>query len=152
MKLSITVQNTIDSPDVPDRFTLKRWISEALEGHCEHAEVCIRIVGTDESSKLNYEYRHKPTPTNILSFPIESFDDVEITDPYLGDLVICPDVLKTEAQECNVSLHEHWAHIVVHGVLHLLGYDHITDEEAEEMEFQEIEILDRLGFANPYQE
>lgn len=152
MQVRITLQNTINAAQVPDRFTLKRWISETLEGHAERAEICIRIVSPEESAQLNHEYRGKHKPTNILSFPIETFEDVEMSDPYLGDLVICPMVIETEAKEFNISLHEHWAHMIVHGVLHLLGYDHLTEDEAEEMEAQEIEVLDRLGFPNPYEE
>jgi probable rRNA maturation factor len=110
----------------------------------------IRLVDDQESAELNQQYRHKQGPTNILSFPFEAPDGFD-TD-LLGDLVICTPLIALEAQQQNKQLFDHWAHITIHGVLHLLGYDHIDDAEAEEMEALEIKILSRLNINNPYLE
>lgn len=112
------------------------------------AELSVRIVDEDESQALNLQYRGKDKPTNVLSFPCELPDGVEL--PLLGDLVICAQVVAKEALEQGKVLHAHWAHMVVHGTLHLLGYDHIEDGEAEEMEAIEIQVLLELGYPNPY--
>ena len=109
----------------------------------------VRIVDEAESNELNLTYRGKDKPTNVLSFPFEAPPGLEL--PLLGDLVICRQVVEREAQEQGKPLMAHWAHMVVHGSLHLLGYDHIEDEEAEEMEALERDIMQELGFADPYQ-
>ncbi|MDD1625774.1 MAG: rRNA maturation RNase YbeY, partial [Methylococcaceae bacterium] len=101
-----------------------------------------------ESAELNEQYRHKQGPTNILSFPVEVPFGIELN--LLGDLVVCAPVLEKEALEQHKALTDHWAHIIVHGVLHLLGYDHIDDKEAELMENKEITILNKLNIKNPY--
>ena len=101
-----------------------------------------------ESTELNETYRLKSGPTNILSFPVEIPEEIELN--LLGDLVICAPVLEKEALEQNKALLNHWAHIVIHGVLHLMGYDHIEDDEAELMEGKEITLLSHLGIKNPY--
>lgn len=114
-------------------------------------ELTIRIVNNEEQQELNKTYRQKDYPTNILSFP---FDD-ELPDEtieLLGDMIIAVDVVAKEALEQNKKIEHHWAHLIVHGFLHLLGYDHLTDEEAEEMESLEIEILKKLNIENPYLE
>src|SRR5690606_1754937 len=112
------------------------------------SEVTIRIVGTEESQALNHQYRGKDKPTNVLSFPFEA--PAGITVPLAGDLVICAPVVEQEAREQNKDAVAHWAHMVVHGMLHLQCYDHIEDNEAEVMEALEIRLLAQLGFANPY--
>ena len=111
-------------------------------------KMTVRIVDEAESHALNLNYRGKDRPTNVLSFPFECPDEVEL--PLLGDLVICRQVVEREAQEQDKPLMAHWAHMVVHGSLHLLGYDHIEDDEAEEMESLETQIMTELGFADPY--
>jgi len=112
-------------------------------------EVTIRIVDNDESRELNNQYRDKDKPTNVLSFPFEA--PAGITVPLAGDLVICAPVVEQEAREQSKDAVAHWAHMVVHGMLHLQGYDHIEDNEAEVMEALEIRLLAQLGFANPYE-
>ena len=111
-------------------------------------EIGVSVVGPAESRRLNARYRGKDKPTNVLSFPVPQ---LPVTGPQpLGDLVICPQVLRTEAREQKKSLRAHWAHLVVHGALHLIGYDHERDADAGRMERREIAVLRRLGFANPY--
>ena len=132
--------------------TLRRSIeaegSRRVHGHTYEAEVTVRIVDEAESNELNLTYRGKDKPTNVLSFPFEAPPGLEL--PLLGDLVICRQVVEREAEEQGKPLMAHWAHMVVHGSLHLLGYDHIDDEEAEEMEQLERDIMQELGFADPY--
>ena len=114
----------------------------------EESEVTIRLVDDAESHELNLTYRGKDKPTNVLSFPFEAPPGIEM--PLLGDLIICRQVVEQEAKEQQKPLEAHWAHMVVHGSLHLLGYDHIEDDEAEEMESLETEIMLALGYEDPY--
>ncbi|CZF85532.1 MULTISPECIES: rRNA maturation RNase YbeY [Grimontia] len=143
--LQIATQST-DSLPTEQQFQL--WFEQAVKSFQEQAEVTIRIVDEFESQSLNRDYRGKDKPTNVLSFPFEAPPGVELD--LLGDLIICRQVVEKEAEEQNKDLLAHWAHMVVHGSLHLLGYDHIDDEEAEEMESLEISIMNALGFENPY--
>ena len=139
-----------DSAGLPTEADFQRWLDAAVLPFQEEAEVTIRIVDEAESNQLNLTYRGKDKPTNVLSFPFECPPGVEL--PLLGDLIICRQVVEREAEEQGKPLLAHWAHMVVHGSLHLLGYDHIEDEEAEEMEALEIEFMAALGFDNPYQD
>lgn len=148
MNLELDVQCNAELVDVPPFRELEAWVSAALEGRRENAELTIRIVDADESRALNRDYRGKDSPTNVLSFPAELPPEVEI--PLLGDLVICAPVVAREAGEQGKPLAAHWCHMVVHGCLHLLGYDHVEDEQAEAMEALETRILARLGYPNPY--
>jgi len=134
----------------PQTKQFQVWVEAALQQVNEACELSIRLVENEESAELNSSYRGKEGPTNVLSFPFES--PVEMTPILLGDLIICLPKVEQEALQQNKSLQHHWAHLVVHGCLHLLGYDHIKDDEADEMEALEIKILQTLDIDNPYQE
>ncbi len=112
----------------------------------------VRIVELDEITLINEQYRQKTGPTNVLSFPFEAMPGMpaELQESELGDVIVCAAVVKAEAAEQGKSPVAHWAHMIVHGTLHLLGYDHLHDREAEEMESLEITVLAGLGYANPY--
>ncbi|WP_120510164.1 rRNA maturation RNase YbeY [Photobacterium salinisoli] len=140
---------TADESGMPTEADFQRWLDAAVTPFQTEAEVTVRLVDEAESQALNSEYRGKDKPTNVLSFPFEAPPGVELE--LLGDLIICRQVVENEALEQSKPLFAHWAHMVVHGSLHLLGYDHIDDEEAEEMEALETEIMQGLGFANPYE-
>lgn len=146
----IDIQRVFESDSQPSDAQLELWVNTVLANSNEEFELTIRIVDETESAQLNETYRHKNGATNILSFPFEVPDEIELN--LLGDLVICAPVLEREAQEQNKTLHNHWAHIVVHGMLHLLGYDHIDDTEAQEMEATEIAFLQTLSIPNPYED
>ena len=133
---------------LPTAEQIEQWATAAVQPQSDEVEMTVRIVDEAESHELNLNYRGKDRPTNVLSFPFECPDEVEL--PLLGDLVICRQVVEREAQEQDKPLMAHWAHMVVHGSLHLLGYDHIEDAEAEEMESLETQIMTGLGFADPY--
>jgi probable rRNA maturation factor len=148
---SIHIQIDVDKSLTPKRSLLRKWAMLALNKKIESAEITIRIAGKDEMTELNSTYRFKDGPTNVLSFPFNLPADIDITIPILGDIVICAEVVNREAQEQHKSQESHWAHMVVHGVFHLLGYDHESDKEAEVMESLEIEIMQSLGFKNPYE-
>ena len=138
---------------LPSQAQFEKWVNQALTLQAQTAdypetEITIRIVDEAESHDLNLTYRGKDKPTNVLSFPFEVPEGIEL--PLLGDLIICRQVVEREALEQQKPLDAHWAHLAIHGTLHLLGYDHITDEEAEEMESLETEIMQSLGFEDPY--
>ena len=133
---------------LPTVEQIEQWATAAVQPQSDEVEMTVRIVDEAESHELNLNYRGKDRPTNVLSFPFECPDEVEL--PLLGDLVICRQVVEREAQEQDKPVMAHWAHMVVHGSLHLLGYDHIEDDEAEEMESLETQIMTGLGFADPY--
>ena len=136
----------------PARRELTVWASTALGRQAAGREIGVSVVGPAESRRLNAQFRGKDKPTNVLSFPVPELPvpGASAEPRPLGDLVICPQVLRTEAREQKKSLRAHWAHLVVHGSLHLIGYDHIHDADADRMERREIAVLRRLGFANPY--
>lgn len=150
MELELDVQNATGSLDVPTPDELAHWTEAALLGRRECAELTIRLVDEIEGAELNRRYRGREGPTNVLSFPFEPPPGLGHCD-LLGDLVICAPVVEREAREQGKRASAHWAHMVVHGVLHLLGYDHLTDVEASEMEGLETAILGGLGFAPPYE-
>lgn len=143
--LQIASENQSNLPTL-EQFT--HWATQAVRAESIEPEITIRIVDEAESHELNLTYRGKDRPTNVLSFPFECPEEVDL--PLLGDLIICRQVVEREAQEQGKPLLAHWAHMVVHGSLHLLGYDHIEDDEAEEMESLETEIMTGLGFEDPY--
>jgi probable rRNA maturation factor len=136
----------------PPRSDLTVWASTALGRRAAGREIGVSVVGPAESRRLNAQYRGRDKPTNVLSFPVPELPAAlsQGESQPLGDLVICPQVLRTEAREQHKSLRAHWAHLVVHGSLHLIGYDHERDSDANRMERREIAVLRRLGFANPY--
>ena len=153
MELFVDLQiATADEESLPDLAAIEQWVQTAVIAGSsvkrEEAELTVRIVDNDESQQLNHQYRDKNKPTNVLSFPFQN--PPGITLPLLGDLVICKNVVENEALEQNKTLTEHWAHMLIHGTLHLLGYDHIEQQEAVEMESLETKLLIELGFTDPY--
>lgn len=146
---NITIQRRVPPAGVPAPAALRGWALAAL-GHT-HGELTIRIVDEAESAQLNARYRGKDYPTNVLSFPYDAEGFEETDDgPPLGDIAICAPVVMREADEQGKEARAHWAHMVVHGVLHLRGRDHVEDAEAEAMEAEERAILAGLGFSDPY--
>lgn len=137
---------------IPSPEQIQGWAELVLNDHLlqqpDQLEVTLRFVDEDESQRLNATYRKKNYATNVLSFPFEQAPGFSI--PLLGDLVLCAPVILQEAQQQGKSAEAHWAHIIMHGLLHLVGYDHIQEDEAEEMETLEINLLAKLGYANPY--
>lgn len=147
----IEIQQVSASAVQPTPQQIQACVDAALEGLDQETEIVVRIVDEQESARLNECYRHKPGPTNVLSFPFEMPEGLQNMEPnLLGDLVICAPVVEREALEQHKKVEHHWAHMIVHGVLHLLGYDHNDDEEAELMESKEIAILKKLKINNPY--
>jgi probable rRNA maturation factor len=151
----VDVQLACDDPDIPDAEKIREWVVSAIAAAdaaaMDRSEVSVRVVDVEEMQTLNREYRDKDEPTNVLSFPageITGLPDDE--GGVLGDVVICAAIVRDEAVEQNKALADHWRHMLVHGTLHLLGYDHMTDAEATEMEGLEVRILTSLGVADPY--
>jgi probable rRNA maturation factor len=159
--LHIDIQRVSVTSQQPDDSTIQQWVQTALhtESQCHqigsdqikdsHIELCVRIVDEAEISALNQQYRQRSGSTNVLSFTAEKIPDIPVR--ILGDLVICAAVVEQEAQQQGKTLDAHWAHMIIHGVLHLCGYDHIDDIDAERMESREQLILKKLGFSNPYE-
>ncbi|MFT5881455.1 MAG: putative rRNA maturation factor [Moritella sp.] len=139
---------TEEQQQLPDTGAITTWLEAVIKRFQDDAEVTIRIVDIAESQQLNGDYRGIDKPTNVLSFPFEVPEGIELD--LLGDLVICKQVVEREAEEQQKLLTAHWAHMVIHGTLHLLGYDHINDEDAEIMESLETEIIQELEFKDPY--
>lgn len=137
------VQYATDSKDVPARPLFRRWVKAAL---MQEAEIVLRIVDEAEGCELNHQFRNKEYATNVLTFV---YDDMQ---PLTGDIVLCAPVISKEAQQQHKNLIAHYAHLTVHGVLHLQGYDHIEEAEAVVMEQMETQILARLGYDDPYTE
>lgn len=151
--LCIDLQIASEAAELPSEMLINRWVEAALQGHGDpskfNSELSVRIVDADESQTLNHQYRHKDSPTNVLSFPADL--PPEVTLPLLGDLIICAPVVAQEALQQQKTSEQHWAHMLIHGTLHLLGYDHIGDEDAEVMEKLETRILTDLGYPPPYE-
>ena len=152
MMLTLDLQLATSDEPPPSAADFERWLNAALAGRRDEAELSIRLVDADESQSLNAQYRGKDKPTNVLSFPFEAPEGIPSSelDHLLGDLVICAPVIAHEAKQQQKPELNHWAHMVVHGTLHLLGYDHQNDEEAIEMEQLERNILETLGIPDPY--
>jgi len=147
-RLTLDVQYACATADVPDTAAFRAWALAALDDDQTYVELVIRLVDEAESRALNQQYRGQDKPTNVLSFPFEAPPGVELD--HLGDLVICATVVAREATEQHKPLDNHWAHMVVHGVLHLRGYDHQDEQQAGAMEALEKKILKGLGIADPY--
>ncbi len=146
----IDFQIVSQSKQLPSEALFKSWMDAVLADKSQDSEIVIRIVDEDEMIQFNQQYRSKKSVTNILSFP---FDPPEEADSYLlGDLLVCAPVVELEALQQNKALEHHWAHMIIHGLLHLIGYDHIDDADAEEMEALEIKILKTIKINNPYEE
>lgn len=148
MGYKINLQIASKNKNIPKKDLLKRWAITTLQPFKITAEVTLRIVDEEESALLNKTYRNKEASTNVLSFPFEG--PAELKLKLLGDMVICAPVVEKEATEQGKELMSHWAHMVVHGLLHLLGYDHIKAVDAGKMETEEKKLLKELGFSDPY--
>lgn len=149
MHLELHVDINSDSEDIPNAAAMRQWVQAALTGHRDEAELSVYVVDDEEGADFNQRFRGKQGATNVLSFPVEI--DLPEPLPLLGDLVICAPVVAHEARQQNKPTTAHWCHMLVHGTLHLLGYDHIDDDEAFIMEQLETDILVRLGFTPPYE-
>ncbi len=147
---TVEIQLASKSKFIPDQQQFQNWVDAVLTDESQHSEIVIRVIDEDEMIEYNEQYRHKSGATNILSFPFEAPDSVE--SDLLGDLLVCAPVIETESKQQKKTLENHWAHIIVHGVLHLIGYDHINDMDAEEMEALEVMILKTITINNPYEE
>jgi probable rRNA maturation factor len=161
MNITVDIQSATESGDSPEPEPIRLWIKKTLEhsrvtpllpSECisfeKDIELSLRIVDREESRELNHQYRQKDKPTNVLSFPSELPKGLPFV--HLGDLVVCAPVVSEEAQEQQKELYDHWAHMLIHGTLHLMGFDHIKDDEAEIMEALEVDILSTLNIADPY--
>lgn len=150
MTISLTVQRATTCKPLPTRAKLLQWATTALGDQQASGSLTIRLVDDEESQSLNRDYRGKDYPTNVLSFPFTA--PPGFPSNQLGDLVICAAVVQREATAQNKPVDAHWAHLVIHGCLHLLGFDHIDDDDATEMEALERRLLGQLGYPDPYAE
>ncbi len=159
MKITVDLQIASIAKNIPSLKQFELWANTALNDYPKDAEICIRIVDEEEIQQLNSTYRHKNYPTNVLSFPYDELDPAvkqrdddskfqhepnEDNINLLGDIAICASIILKEAKEQNIKLESHWAHIVIHGCLHLIGYTHDADEDAEKMESLEARLLKTL--------
>ena len=149
MTHNIDVQYASVLPALPIADSVRTWVAAALPATLRDVELTVRIVDEDEIRHLNQDYRHKTGPTNVLSFPADLPSGAGLN--LLGDIIICAPLVVAEAQAQGKSAEAHWAHLVVHGTLHLQGFDHQTEAQAAEMENYEVDILARLGYSNPYE-
>lgn len=153
IEVDIDLQYAVESRSLPTAEQFQLWLIQAAQQLAlTKIELVIRLVDKMEMIALNHQYRGKNKATNVLSFPFESPPGLPYENYYLGDIIICDSVVEEEAHQQQKLLLAHWAHMTVHGFLHLLGYDHIEEKQAFKMEQKEIEILSALGFNNPYQE
>ena len=146
--VQVHVQYAVPRRGLPAPASVRRWVVAALVGRRAEAQVSVRVVGEAEGADLNHRYRGKQGPTNVLSFAFEAPPGVDL--PWLGDLVVCAPVVEREARAQGKAPRDHWAHLVVHGILHLIGYDHGTEAEAAAMERVEVEVLRGMGIDDPY--
>jgi probable rRNA maturation factor len=152
VRLDVSINYAVPRTGIPAAVSFRKWVGAALDNRIREADLAIRIVGTREARALNKHYRGKDYATNVLSFPADLPEGLPegVRLPLLGDLVICAPVVAREAREQNKPLNAHYAHLTVHGALHLLGWDHENDRDAECMEQLEREVLAMLGIADPY--
>lgn len=150
--IMVVVQRSTDSASTPSDKQFEAWARCALTGKRDQAEVVIRLVDREEARQFNLQYRHRDYATNVLSFPAELPEGIpaDVAGSVLGDLLICAPVVAEEAKNQGKQEVEHWAHLSIHGILHLLGYDHEEEADAAIMEALEIEILKVLGIPDPY--
>ncbi len=151
-RLDVAINYAVPRTGIPAAVSFRKWVAAALDSRIREADLAIRIVGDKEARALNHHYRGKDYATNVLSFPADLPEGLPegVRLPLLGDLVICAPVVEREAREQNKPLAAHYAHLTVHGALHLLGWDHDSDADAECMEQLERDILAELGVADPY--
>lgn len=150
MGIELELQIASDAKMLPHPAQIREWVSLTLWQRLDNAELTIRIVDEEESAHLNFQYRNKRGATNVLSFPYKTLPNIKHS--ILGDIVICAPVVAKEAAQQGKSLLSHWAHMVIHGILHLLGFNHELDPEANEMETLETALMIKLGFPPPYGE
>lgn len=150
MNLTVDLDNVSSTQAIPSEQLIYHWVNSFLLEYKDVVELSVRVVDEDESAALNLRFRGQQGPTNVLSFPSDLPESLQL--PLIGDLVICAPIVEREAQQQNKSLQAHWAHMLVHGSLHLIGYDHMNDKEAEQMEQLETDILVALGFPPPYEQ
>ncbi|AXQ98841.1 rRNA maturation RNase YbeY [Pseudoalteromonas piscicida] len=150
MDLVLDLQLACEFDNLPSEAQFQLWAEQALTQFREEAELTIRIADEHGSQELNSQYRGKDKPTNVLSFPFDAPPGIEL--PLIGDLIICPQVVYQESVEQEKTFHDHFAHMVIHGCLHLLGFDHINEQDAVEMETIEKQILASLNIADPYRD
>ncbi len=151
MKLRVDIQYQFSGAGVPEKAAIVKWVRAAMEDSAaDGLEIVVRIVDEEESADLNHRYRHKAGPTNVLSFSYTEPGGVQTETGLLGDIVICAPVVAREARSRGGDVTAHWAHMVVHGIMHLRGYDHMHERDAKIMEQMESRIIRRLGFADPY--
>ena len=148
MTIILDIQSASTSEDAPDEQSIKRWVGAVIDSNQGDTELSVRIVDEPEGKLLNETYRGTSGATNVLSFPFENQTPEPL--PLIGDIVVCAPIVQREAKQQNKDLNAHWAHMIIHGVLHLLGYDHQNDSEAAVMEGLETEIMQKLGFPPPY--
>ncbi len=146
----IDLTSNSESLQLPSLNELTAWATAAVGQRRQEVEISLLIVDEAEGAELNRQWRNKSGPTNVLSFPADLPPELQL--PLLGDLIICAPVVEKEALEQKKSLNSHWAHMMIHGTLHLLGFDHIDDDEAEDMESLETGILAQIGYPDPYQD
>ena len=149
MSISVNVQMACRNPRLATKKLVERWALEVLTAHQGRHQITVRVVDEPEGAALNEQFRHKAGATNVLSFPLE--EPPGLRDVRFGDIAVCAPVVAREASDQGKSREAHFAHMVVHGTLHLLGYDHNDKQEAERMESEEVRILARLGYADPYE-
>ncbi len=154
IELQVSVSYALPRVGLPAAVSFRKWVEAALSGRIREADLAVRIVDTKEGRALNRHYRGKDHPTNVLSFPADMAEGVKMPKgvkmPLLGDIVICAPVVAKEAREQNKTVAEHYAHLTVHGTLHLLGWNHEDDKDAEAMELLERQVLAELGISDPY--